>query len=342
LLGAVVSVLAIYFIVSQINLNDVGYALARARYSYLLPTFLLLVAALVPRALRWRILLSGGLPLGRTFSIMNVGYLVNGLLPLRMGEVARAYLATRATPPVPVFRTASTLIVERLLDLIAITVIIFLALAAGPVPNELRAAAMVAAPLVLLGFLSLVFLAGQRHLAQRSLAWIVARFAHTRLGSVAPRLADWFGHFLDGLRPLTQPRALAAVLFWTAVSWGISASAGYILMLAFYDHASWSVTGLYIAAAAFAIAVPAVPGNLGPYELSILVAMRALGYGEPPETTVAFAVSVHAINLLVHAITGVLGFIHEGISLEQLSQGVQAMQGFRTVTQDVVVGDQAG
>jgi hypothetical protein len=35
---------------------------------------------------------------------------------------------------------------------------------------------------------------------------------------------------------------------------------------------------------------------------------------------------VHAVNVFVHVSTGVLGFMQEGISLGQLSQGVQQMQ----------------
>src|SRR5690606_9738002 len=107
LLGLVVSLLAIYLIVSQVDLNRLGVALRTARYEYVLPAALLLVVGLATRAARWRVLLSGALPLGRAFSITNVSYLVNGLLPLRIGEVARAVLANRVTPPVPVLKSAS-------------------------------------------------------------------------------------------------------------------------------------------------------------------------------------------------------------------------------------------
>jgi uncharacterized protein (TIRG00374 family) len=339
LLGVIVSVLAIYFIVSQVSVAALGDALIHARYVYLLPTFALLVIALIPRALRWRVLLSGSLPLGRTFSIMNVGYLVNGVLPLRVGELARAYLGTRAVPPVPIFKTISTLIVERLLDLLAVIVLLLLALAGGPIPEQLRAAALIAAPTTIVGFLVLVFLSSQRTVANRLAQRVMSQLERTRFASLTPRLMNWFGHFLDGLKPLTQPRALVLALGWTAASWGISVTAGYILMLAFYDHASWSATCLYIVSAAFAIAVPAVPGNLGSYELSILLALGAMGYGEPRASATAFAVMVHGVNLAVHASTGIIGFIQEGISLEQLSQGVQGLQ-LRTVNQDVVIGDE--
>ncbi|GIL12950.1 MAG: hypothetical protein BroJett038_16700 [Chloroflexota bacterium] len=337
-LGGVVSLLAIVFIMSQVDVAALGAALARARYVYLLPTAGLLLVGLAARAIRWRGLLNGALPLRRAFNIMNAAYLVNGVLPLRMGEVARVYLATRADPPVPVFQTASTIIVERLLDLLAVVVLLAAALAAGPVPDELRTAAAAAGPLALAVFLGMVLLSRRRTLALRLLAAVVGRFDRAGVaensGSGLSRLSVWFVQFLDGLLPLAQPRALLLALGWTAVAWGLSVAAGYVLMFAFYDTASWMATGLYIAAVAFSIAVPAVPGNLGTYEWSILLALAATGYGEPFEVAAAFALVVHGVNLTVHVSTGMVGFIQEGISLGQLSRGVQGMGRSKVVVHD--------
>jgi glycosyltransferase 2 family protein len=322
LLGALVSLLAIYVIVSQINFSELRHALSVARYGYLLPCIALLLAGLVARAYRWRALLSDALPIGRAFSIMNVAYLVNNVLPLRIGELARVYLATRYDPPVPVFKTLSTVIVERLLDLLAVVLMLAFALATGSVPNELRAAGTFAAPAALGGFLFLVFLASRRSLAQQILIFFTSRF--TLLERL--NLSRWLNHFLDGLMPLIQPQALGQVFLWTLISWGFSIAAGYILMFAFFESASVAATCLYIAAAALAIAVPAIPGNIGTYETSIVFALAAMGYGEPVSTAVAFAVVVHGVNVVVHAATGIIGFIQEGISLERLSQGVQEMR----------------
>lgn len=322
LLGLGVSVLAVYFVIAQMDVRQLGVALQSARYIYVLPSGALLFIGLWTRAIRWRILLDQGLPLERAFSIMNVAYLVNGILPLRMGEIARAFLATRATPPVPVFKSLSTIIVERLLDVLAVMGLVALALLAGSVPDQLRVAASVLAPAALLGFIFLIVLASQRALAQRLMDSLTAR-----LGLLQRlRLSAWFSHFLDGLAPLTRPSALLGALVWTAISWAFSAAAGYILMLAFFDRADWAATCLFIAAASLAIAVPAVPGNIGTYELSILLALGAMGYGESTSTATAFALVVHGLNLSVYALAGVIGFVREGISLEQLSQGVQRIQ----------------
>lgn len=339
LLGVAVSLLAILFIVTQVNVSALANALEHARYIYLLPAFALLLVGLIARALRWRVLLNGRLPLIRAFNIMNVAYLVNGVLPLRIGEVARVYLATQVRPPVPVFQTASTIIVERLFDLLAVVLLLTGSLVAVPaVPDQLRTAAAIAGPTALGGFLALVFLSWQRRLALRLMAAFLGRFDkpdEPDKPSFASRLSAWFVQFLDGLQPLTSPRALFLAFGWTAISWTLSVVAGYVLMFAFYPSGSWAATCLYIAAASFSIAVPAVPGNVGTYEGSILLALSALGYGEPVEVAVAFALVVHGVNLAVHVSTGIVGFMQEGISLEQLSQGVQRMRAQKVIQDEI-------
>lgn len=322
LLGAVVSLAAVYFVVRQMDVRLLGDAFAHAHYIYLLPSAVLIVLGLGARAVRWRVLLSGGVPIHRAFSILNVAYLVNGVLPLRIGEVARAWMATQVVPPVPFFKSTSTIIVERLLDVLAVLVISALALTVAPLPDELRAAAMVFTPIVIVGFLVLVLMASQRDRALRLLDALTARIPLLQRWHVAALL----GHFLDGLLPLTRPTALFNTLLWTAISWAFSLASGYVLMLAFYERADWAVTCLFTAAASIAVAVPAMPGNLGPYEGSILLALGAMGYGEPLEVATAFALVVHALNLGITAILGVIGFIQEGVSLEQLTQGVRAVE----------------
>lgn len=327
LLGTFVSLLALYFIVSQLNLELLWQAFTTANYWYLLPCMLLLLLGLLTRALRWRILLNDALPLSRAFSIMNVAYLVNGVLPLRIGELARVYLVSRSKKPIPIPTTTSTIIVERLLDLLAIVVMVLLALIMGSVPDEIRAVSGIAAVSAIVGFAILVFLASRRNWAKGVFRFLLQRIPFLRRFIV---LESWFEQFLDGLIPITKPQALFGAVAWTGISWAVSTSAGYVLMFAFFEKASLAATMLYIAAAAFAIAVPAVPGNLGTYEASILLALTAMGY-EQSNTAIAFAVMVHAVNVFVHASTGVLGFIQEGISLSQLSQGVQQMQ--QTITE---------
>ncbi|MEL6525773.1 MAG: lysylphosphatidylglycerol synthase transmembrane domain-containing protein, partial [Chloroflexota bacterium] len=228
LLGIIVSALALGFIITQLNLDTFIQAWQQADYSYVVPCLLLLLLGLFTRAARWRVLLRDQLPYKRTFSIMNVAYLVNGVLPFRIGEVARVYLVSRTKNAIPVFETTSTIIVERLLDLLAIAVMVLLALALGPVPPEIQTASIAATVAALVGFAVLIALANWRDHSAKLVQLIltVMPFISEKL---AERLHAWFMQFLDGLLPLTKPSMLLLAVGWTAISWAVSIAAGYVL-----------------------------------------------------------------------------------------------------------------
>lgn len=321
ILGLVVSLIATYFIVVQINVERFISAVIGADYQYLIPCIVFLLVGLFTRAIRWRVLLANQLPFNRAFSIMNVAYLVNGVLPLRIGEVARIYLTTRVQKPIPAMQTASTIVIERLLDLLAVVVMMLLALTVAPVPQQLQVAGAIGAGMAIGGFIILIAVARQREMAERLIGWLITKLPILeRL-----KLSQFVSDFIDGLMPILNFSSLSRAIFWTIISWVVSTFAGYVLMFAFFEQADLTATMLYIAAAAFAVALPAVPGNIGTYEASILLALVALGY-EQSDTAIAFAITVHAVNVFVHASTGVVGFMREGISLNQLRTGVQQMQ----------------
>ncbi|MBZ0294021.1 MAG: flippase-like domain-containing protein [Anaerolineae bacterium] len=320
LVGVLITLFIFYLIFTQVNLGAFAAALRQARYIYAVPALLMLLVGLGARALRWRALLGNRFPLIRAFSIMNIAYMMNALLPFRMGEAARAYLVSRGEGALPIFQTVSSIIVERLLDVLALVVVIGLALASGPLPAEIQTAGVFTTIMSVVGFLVLVLLSRQRALAQQMLAVtfrLLSRFAGQK-PTLQEKLSRWLNHFLDGLQPLTDPALLFRAVGYTAVSWILSLWAGYFLLGSFFPDATWSATFLYIAASSLAIAVPAAPGNLGPFELSILLALNASGYGDARDTVIAFALFVHGVYLVINVATGLVGLVSEGISLRQL------------------------
>ena len=320
-LGLLVSLIAIGFIALRINIDRFASALLNADYQFLLPGAAVLLLGLLTRAIRWRILLAGQLPLQRAFNIMNIAYLVNGLLPLRLGEVARIYLTARVKEAVPPMQTASAIIVERLLDVLSVVIMAALILAGAATTTELQAAVMLAAALAVGGFIVLLVLAYHRAFTQALVSRLAAKSAQFR----RLRIDKLAGDFLDGLDPILDRHSLALVIFWTAISWALSAAANYIILFAFFDRGDWRAGVLSVAMAAFAIALPAVPASIGAYEASILGALILLGY-EQSDAAIAFAVAVHALNILFNAATGIFGLAQEGVSLSQLQSGARQMR----------------
>jgi uncharacterized membrane protein YbhN (UPF0104 family) len=321
LIGVVVSTVVVVVFLTQIDLAELGAALAEARLIWLIPAAGAAVIGLALRALRWRALLGVPFSAWRAFHIVNIAYFANGILPLRLGELARAYLASRGDRAVPPLHALSTVVVERLLDVLAVLVLIGLALPLAPLPDVLRASALLFLPLTAVGFGALVGLAGRRAWTLGIAARLSERIPILRRIN-APALV---GHVLDGLAPLTQLRTMIHALLLTGIAWTFSVVSGYALMFAFYPAADMGATLLFTAAASFAVAVPAVPGSLGTYEASIWVGLAAMGYGEPLATATAFAVTLHGMNLLVNVALGGVGLVAEGVTVGQLARGVRTL-----------------
>ncbi len=89
---------------------------------------LAIVATFVLRTWRWDVILrSSGFPEqpGILFECIMFGWLLNYLLPLRIGDLARA-VALKTTRRAPFGMTLSTIIVERVYDLITLALLLFI------------------------------------------------------------------------------------------------------------------------------------------------------------------------------------------------------------------------
>src|SRR5207302_2105873 len=92
------------------------------------------------RSVRWQPLLGGkpGAPL--LFRTLVIGLMLNDLLPGRLGEVARVYLLARSAS-VPVGASLASIVVERVLDGIALITLLGLGLAVAVVTGSYRSEA---------------------------------------------------------------------------------------------------------------------------------------------------------------------------------------------------------
>ncbi len=319
LLGVVISAATLAYALSGNDLSKIGDELAGGRYLWAIPCGLLIALGLWFRALRWRFLLNERITPMHSFHITNISYFLNAWLPLRLGEVARAYLVTRLKPPISLFTALSSVVVERLIDLLAVVVLVVLAVQLTDVPSEVQLSAQLIGASSALGMLVLAFFAARRHVARAIVHFFLSFLPFLEQLGV-PGLAD---KALDGIAPLGSARGVSYSLWWSLWAWATSVVAGYVLLFAFYDQPNWAAALLMIAAAALAIALPAVPGSVGPFEAAIIVGLQLSGMvdpanGLPQERAFAFAVVLHLVNAACYVILGYLGLLQERVSLGEV------------------------
>lgn len=324
-LGPLISIAIIYALVGQ-DISAVRDELSKAHYLYLLPTALLLILSLGARSVRWHILLDGKVSLTHSFHILNIGYFLSGILPFRAGDIARAWMTTRLSPPVPAFRTLSTLVVERLLDLLSLVALIGLMLVLLDVPVEVTSAGIVIGVAALAGGIVLVVLSSHPQWAFK----LLEKFSHWFPWLKRLDLEARLQHFVDGIQPMSSLRVASGALVWTGIAWSFSLAAGYALLFILFDTPTLAAAASLVVLATLSVALPAVPGNLGPFEGAVVGGLwigDMIASVSPPDNAPAVAVGVvlHALTLGIYVTFGLIGLAAEQASIRQVTDGAQKL-----------------
>ena len=171
-----ISAVALIAILLLVDLKQLVEALRLADYRLVLLGIAISVTWVAVRGMVWRTLLQEKASYSQVFFSVNEGYLLNNLLPFRLGEVGRCLLLSQKAG-LDFWQVFSTVIIERILDL---------ALAAGlllsTLPFVIGADWALEAALGVGGVVLLILAA--LYLLARFREWALLQFQH--LGKRAP------------------------------------------------------------------------------------------------------------------------------------------------------------
>ncbi len=299
--------------------GDIIDTLRHVHVGYLLLGALGVVIFLVIRALRWRFMLDNSVPYLQVFHIQNIGYMLTQLLPFRLGDVARAILIGNV-PPVTIAQGISTMVVERLLDMLFIVVLLPFTLSGiATLPEWMRSFALFSGFAAIGGIVVLVIAANQRERALRIADSLMARLLPFLN---RPAWVKRFDGLLIGLKSLTSLRDGLILLGLSVVVWLPVLFAYYFTMRAVGLEPTWVMTGFVVCAAAFSVAVPSTPGQAGPYHFAVITALQL--YGQPAAQSAGFAFLYHIMNIVVMVIFGIIGIVGTGVTFRHVLSSAQS------------------
>lgn len=321
LLGLALSLLCLAWFLRQVDFARLGEMARALRPLPVLACLALVVLGIWFRSLRWRALLAsvGEYRLGALFSANLVGLMANNLLPARLGEVARAYAAKRLAGT-PVAGALGSIVVERVLDGLALCLVLFITL--WFVAPEARAGAfdlayLRGAGLGLLGLFSgvLALVVGLLRWPRRVTALVVG-LAGRLSRTLARRLEGWLVSFGQGLAVLGQGRCLPGLVLYTVLVWFCAWGASLVFLPAvgLAPRPLWGA--LALVGGCLAGLVPAAPGYLGTMQLALYWALT-LG-DAPAEPSLAYAVMFWAVSYLTLTAAGLVELWRRGLKFSRL------------------------
>jgi uncharacterized protein (TIRG00374 family) len=301
--GVAVTLVFAYLAVRNAHLDEVREALRESEMLWLAPAFLVLAVAVFLRAVRWWSLYtpSSRPPLAAVTRALLVGYFFNNVLPLRAGEAARIVALHRYAGTSRV-ESVATSVLERVYDVLALLLLLFVLLPWLPDVRWLDAAAVFAGLVAGLVVLSVVVLArwGVQpvHFLLRPLHR-VPRLHAERIETGAENVAR-------GLVGLRHPAVALPAALWTVLSWIVVGLSAWLVLRGFELGVSLSpVAGIFVVITInLALILPSSPAAVGVFEAATLLALDAYGVSE--SAALSYALVLHALNFLPFVAVGVV------------------------------------
>jgi len=279
----------------------------RASPGWIVLAELAYLAFILVRGWRWQVILQASAPgaaFGDATAVTAIGFAVNSVSPFKLGELLRiGAIAPRVK--IGIGEAGATVVVERVLDVLALLVIaVGAAAVSGGSSNSLglwSGVLVIAVVSVAIGAVAYLMVTHP----EATLA-IIERVA-TRLPARVATFVDTFAaSVLKGFASLRSPRRLAAagalsVLIWVCIVAGL---------VAFFRALTpeLSLSTLVLACTIFVVsqAISITPGSVGTYEGFFLLVLSTFGAG-PAALVTAVAVLSHVGNIAALLSAGAVG-----------------------------------
>ena len=309
--GFLVGAFLLFFALRSIDFKNLLEIYFKVKPFFIIPFVITTALELLFRAARWRLLLkpSGEARLWDAYRLQVAGLALSNILPLRMGEIARATLASKLFR-IPLLTVFSTILVERSLDVLVLFVLFVLAAYFGGITGGLMRYDAVLWTLFI-GFscaiAALIF--SDELISHHWFAGFFARF---------PRLRRLFERVAMGVKGFHSFRSGALIMIFAALQWTMDVLNCYWIGRAFglegvlnmFKCAALVFTG------AAAASLPGMPGYFGNYEFTMTKVL--VSWGVPKPVGFAYASYAHVLGYLLITLMGVIFIYQMGNSLSRV------------------------
>jgi uncharacterized protein (TIRG00374 family) len=314
-LGVVLLVLALR------SVDPVGLTAALASTDPLLVCLALLAvgATVVAKALRWRLLFyprHGTQSRGTLLSALLMGQTVNFLLPARLGELVRAYVAGDGAGQGKLL-ALGTVVVEKVLDGLMLILLLACLLLVLPVPHWLRLSGAASGLALVVLLLAVLLLTGQR----KRLLGAMRRIDQAVPGLGRLGLSRRTAALADGLNSLQSRQVNLRLLLWTVSIWLLAGLTNYLVLLALGVEVPLLLGSLVVLVVVhLGMVVPTSPARIGVFHYLCLLSLALLGVDA--DLGLAYGLVLHSVVVLPVIFVGLLCLWRENLNVYRLLREV--------------------
>lgn len=269
-----VALFGLYLLFSRLEFERTIEVIQNTRPGYIVAAAVVYFGSLPVRGERWRLLLNNiGIKasLKDASEIFMLSWFANTLVPAKMGDIYRGYLAKKAWG-VPISRSFSTVYVERIYDVLLLVILMGVSsiMAFGTdIPQAIRLS-------LSFGFALLVFLVSVV-VGFSSGKTVIARRLPARIEQI-------FTHFAEGLHESADSGSVFLIIFHTIVIWSMEIARLYFVVASLSPvhtvNIGLSLIVFVALSAALVSALPITPSGLVAVEFAIVGVFLLVGVDE--------------------------------------------------------------
>jgi uncharacterized protein (TIRG00374 family) len=340
--GIILSVAALYFAFRNVPFNDLLNYLWSINYLWLLPAALLALVSFFFRAVRWQFILASSHQIGiwQAFHPLMIGFMINCILPGRVGEIARPMILQKKAK-IPFATGFATVAAERIFDvaaLILFTVITFASIEINPQVEtafgdfhlnrstlEVLFNKIVILGVLLLVAVIMVSISRIRRTIQRiilNIPMLVLFADESAKAKITAKICEPLIRFVDnialGFTLIKHPKRIFICGLYSLIVWMSAALSYYVFSLG-CPGINLSYTQMYAVMVIIClfIALPSVPGYWGLWEAGGVFAMSLFGISE--NAAAGFTLANHAVQVIPVIIVGFISAIITSVNIWQVS-----------------------
>ena len=310
----IISFVSIYFAFSGASTFKILEKLNSVDLFRIMIAVLLLILSCVVRAYRWQILLLPfcQIPFHRVFSSTMIGYFGNGVLAFRLGELLKANAVVKGSP-VKTSQAFGTVILERILDLIAVLIIFIITIPWFPFnDNDYSTLAYTFSFSLILIIIAIIMLLRYN---------LLMKIKHLRIfcSGFGKKIFSEMTKVFEGVTIISQIKNIKAVITLSIFLWCL-----YLVISIFVLNACSIKIGFIELAVLFvigsiAIGLPALPGSIGTYDLIVTKALENL-FNINHMDALNYALVSHAVSYFPFLLIGFVYFLLSNISLGEIKK----------------------
>ena len=324
--GILVALVFLYLSVRNIDIGDFWQRLKSVSLTYFFPILLTLVAFFWIKAIRWSCLVR---PLRRlsareVLPALMIGFMGNNVLPAHLGEFVRMAVLAKQYD-LSKSSVLSTIVLERVLDFLAIIGLFAVTLQFIPLSEELE---VVRTASYVIGLACVVVFA-----LFTVTVWQTARAIRMteRLLVVLPtrlrrKLLEVLHLGVDGLRALRNPWLFLGIFGLTVVHWGINGLGLYLAAISFplAEPLPFLAGFVLMGVTALGVTLPSAPGYFGTVQYCFVLSLAIFGV----ERETALAASCYGLLMSYVPVTLVgLYFVTSlGVKIGSVTKDAEAIR----------------